>query len=189
MIVGDNGNVYRLVATLPATSFLSYAYDNAYGEQLVVRGVMFLDYASAVRTTHRTRMTSPAARCRAGTRVSASREALPTGPRSSTGAARRDPRRGGDDQIYGMCGNDVIFGDGQDDDIVGGCGNDWISGGTGDDGVLGDDGRIFTSRNGSSPSRSTASLPRRLKVTITTPGKVQVAIDQRDRPAQEHGRT
>jgi Ca2+-binding RTX toxin-like protein len=41
-----------------------------------------------------------------------------------------------------------MYGEGQDDDLVGGWGNDWISGGTGDDGVLGDDGRIFTSRNG-----------------------------------------
>ena len=31
---------------------------------------------------------------------------------------------------------------------IGGSGHDWISGGTGDDGVLGDDGRIYTSRNG-----------------------------------------
>jgi hypothetical protein len=47
-----------------------------------------------------------------------------------------------------MKGDDILFGDGQDDDIIGGYGNDWISGGTGQDGVIGDDGRIFTSRNG-----------------------------------------
>jgi Ca2+-binding RTX toxin-like protein len=47
-----------------------------------------------------------------------------------------------------MRGNDILYGEGQDDDIIGGWGHDWISGGTGDDGVLGDDGRIYTSRNG-----------------------------------------
>jgi Ca2+-binding RTX toxin-like protein len=54
----------------------------------------------------------------------------------------------GDDIAYGGAGSDVMFGDAQDDDLIGGYGNDWISGGTGDDGILGDDGRIFTSRNG-----------------------------------------
>jgi RTX calcium-binding nonapeptide repeat (4 copies) len=53
----------------------------------------------------------------------------------------------GDDFIYGLLGNDWLFGEGQSDDIIGGYGNDWISGGTGDDGIIGDDGRIYTSRN------------------------------------------
>ena len=48
-----------------------------------------------------------------------------------------------------MTGNDVLFGEGQDDDIYGGTGYDRIYGGTGQDGVLGDDGKIYTSRNGS----------------------------------------
>ena len=55
----------------------------------------------------------------------------------------------GDDTVYGGADHDVIYGDAQSDDLIGGWGNDWISGGTGQDGILGDDGRIFTSRNGS----------------------------------------
>src|SRR5439155_16176662 len=79
----------------------------------------------------------------------------------------------GDDFIYGQKGSDVLFGEGQDDDIVGGYGNDWISGGTGQDGVLGDDGRIFTSRNGTAePLYGIAATTQSF---ISTPGNVQQA--------------
>ena len=43
----------------------------------------------------------------------------------------------------------MLFGEGQDDDIYGGTGFDRIYGGTGQDGLLGDDGKMLTSRNGS----------------------------------------
>ena len=82
---------------------------------------------------------------------------------------------GGDDTVYVGGGNDVVYGDAGDDDLIGGWGHDWISGGTGTDGVLGDDGRIFTSRNGSTEPLNgvtTASV----QVEITTPGRMQVAI-------------
>ena len=76
--------------------------------------------------------------------------AAPTGTAShiDNGAGDEIHGESGDDFIYGMTGNDVLFGEGEDDDLIGGWGHDWISGGTGQDGVLGDDGRIFTSRNG-----------------------------------------
>ena len=51
------------------------------------------------------------------------------------------------DFIYGMKGNDVLFGDGQNDSIIGGYGNNSISGGTADDAIIGDDGHISISRN------------------------------------------
>ena len=49
---------------------------------------------------------------------------------------------------HGAVGNDVLYGEGQDDDLYGEAGADWLFGGSGDDGMLGDDGKIFTSRNG-----------------------------------------
>src|SRR6185437_3892589 len=58
--------------------------------------------------------------------------------------------------------------------LIGGWGSDWISGGTGDDAVLGDDGRIFTSRNGSIEpliGLTTANVQSQ----ISTPGNVQQA--------------
>ena len=64
------------------------------------------------------------------------------------GGANEVHGESGDDTVYGGCGNDRLFGDAADDDLIGGWGLDWISGGSGQDGVIGDDGRIFTSRNG-----------------------------------------
>ena len=114
--------------------FLSFNYDDAYGDaSSSSAAITLLDYT-------------------------------PGGPDFRPTASRRHPRRtaapiaaaggdeihgeSGDDCIYGARGDDRLFGDGEDDDIIGGWGNDWISGGTGEDGILGDDGRIFTSRNG-----------------------------------------
>jgi len=121
VILGDNGNIYRLVV---ANGYLTYGYDT-YEEsrRLIPRVAELLDYT-------------------------------PGGPDYYSAASGdigdSDTIHGeaGDDTIYGMRGNDILYGEGQDDDIIGGWGHDWISGGTGDDGVLGDDGRIYTSRNG-----------------------------------------
>jgi Ca2+-binding RTX toxin-like protein len=117
MILGDNGNIYRIVGTT------GFNYDNGYGEQIVVRAAALLDYTPG------------------GSDYNAAAAA------QDIGAADELHGESGDDVIYGMVGNDVLFGEGQDDQIVGGYGNDWISAGTGDDAVLGDDGRIFVSRN------------------------------------------
>ena len=119
MILGDNGNIYRIVGTS------GFNYDNGYGEQIVVRAAELLDYTPG------------------GPDYNAAAAA------KDIGAADEIHGESGDDQIYGGKGDDVLFGDGQNDQIIGGYGNDWISGGTGDDGVIGDDGRISTSRNSS----------------------------------------
>jgi Ca2+-binding RTX toxin-like protein len=78
-----------------------------------------------------------------------------------------------------MVGKDNLFGDSEDDDLIGGWGADWISGGTGQDGILGDDGRIFTSRNGTAgePLYGVAGFAsNELDVAIYTPGRIQQAV-------------
>jgi Ca2+-binding RTX toxin-like protein len=132
MILGDNGNIYRIVGTS------GFNYDNAYGLQIVVRAAQLLDYTPG------------------GADYNAASQAL------DIGAADEIHGESGDDFIYAQVGNDVVFGDGQDDQIIGGYGNDWISAGTGDDAVLGDDGRIFASRNSSAfgePLYGIAAIP------------------------------
>ena len=121
-ILGDNGNIFRLVESdgSGGTSFLSFNYDAARGlETIVPRTVDLLDY-----------------------------EYNAGGAFSGVGAGDVIRGESGDDEIHGQTGDDIIYGDSDDDDLFGEQGNDWISGGTGQDGVLGDDGKIFTSRNG-----------------------------------------
>lgn len=119
-IVGDNGNIFRLVGAKGNYSgkFLNFTYDS-YNKslQIIPRAIELLDYT-------------------------------PGGNPNNLGGDDLILGEAGDDVIYGMTGNDVLFGNGQDDDIFGGTGHDRIYGGTGEDGVLGDDGRILTSRNG-----------------------------------------
>ena len=83
----------------------------------------------------------------------------------------------GDDVIYGQGGSDVLFGESHDDDLIGGYGHDWIAAGTGDDGVLGDDGRIYTSRNGT--AEPLYGLAATTQTTITTPGNHHIAVTTR----------
>jgi Ca2+-binding RTX toxin-like protein len=155
-ILGDNGNIYRIVGTNGvAGPFVQLNYDqtsafeNRGSERIVVRGMEFLDYTPG------------------GADFDAASAA------TDIGAADEIHGESGDDFIYGMVGNDVLFGEGQDDDLIGGWGHDWISGGTGQDGVLGDDGRIFTSRNGTAePLYGIAATEQSF---ITTPGKIQQA--------------
>ena len=159
-IVGDNGEIYRLVAADGTTSLPGFNYDNAYDQQLVVRSVRLLDYTPG------------------GPNVSSA---------SLIDDIRGDDEihgESGDDTIYLGAGNDIAYGDAGDDDIVGGWGHDWISGGTGQDGVLGDDGRIFTYRNGTaeplngvcaSATPGACSVPVSTQGRITTPGSIQVA--------------
>jgi Ca2+-binding RTX toxin-like protein len=162
MIIGDDGNIYRLVGvngviggTAPgiaySAGFLSYNYDNYPNEteKIIARAAQLIDYTPG------------------------------TGSSTDNGAADYIHGEAGNDEIYGEVGNDVLYGDGQDDTIVGGAGNDWISGGTGDDGILGDDGRIMTSRNSASfgePLYGIAALSQSaLSSAISTPGKAQTA--------------
>jgi Ca2+-binding RTX toxin-like protein len=171
MILGDNGNIYRLVGvngalgvggTGVATSvgFLAFNYDGG-SLKIIPRAAELLDYTPG------------------GPDVTAFVEPDDIGVNPTTGV--RDIGAGdelhgesGDDFIYGQLGSDKLFGDGQDDDIIGGYGNDWISGGTGDDGVIGDDGRIYTSRNGTAePLNGVAATTQ---VAISTPGGFQQAL-------------
>jgi len=162
VILGDNGNIYRLVSVTGGVStFRTFNYDTYAGSlRIVPRAAQLLDYTPG------------------GFDYDAVHAA------TDLGGADEIHGESGDDAIYGMAGNDVLYGDGQDDDLIGGYGLDWISGGTGDDGVLGDDGRIMTSRNvqagtgGSDPMSE--PLYGVLKVAqtdqfISTPGKIQQA--------------
>jgi Ca2+-binding RTX toxin-like protein len=149
MILGDNGDIIRIVS---GGQYRTFNYDTYTGEKIVVRGAKLLDYTPG------------------GPDYVAKTPATI----GDNGAADEIHGEAGDDFVYGMTGDDVLFGEGQNDDLIGGWGNDWISGGTGDDGVLGDDGRIFTSRNGSTEpliGLTTANA----SVQISTPGNVQQA--------------
>jgi Ca2+-binding RTX toxin-like protein len=149
MILGDNGDIFRLVSVNGASAYLGFTYDDLYGgTPIIPRAAKLLDYTPG------------------GPDFSAAAN-------SDIGAADEIHGESGDDFIYGMKGADVLFGDGQDDDIIGGYGNDWISGGTGDDGVVGDDGRIYTSRNGL--TENLYGIAATTQTEISTPGKMQVA--------------
>ncbi len=119
VILGDNGNIFRLVGingSASGSGYLKFTYDTYGSENVIPRAIQQLDYTD--------------------------------GQPSDISLSDEIHGEAGDDIIWGMSGNDVLFGDGQDDDIIGGAGSDRIYGGTGVDGILGDDGRIFTSRNG-----------------------------------------
>jgi Ca2+-binding RTX toxin-like protein len=121
VIIGDNGNIYRLVDRYG--SFMEFVYDSKYEGKIIPRAAELLDYTLG------------------GLDFSA------TTAKNDIGGSDEIHGESGDDVIYGMLGDDILFGEGQDDDLIGGGGHDWISGGTGQDGILGDDGRIFTSRD------------------------------------------
>lgn len=189
MILGDNGNVFRLVEPLndngvPAidadgnavTRFLWFNYDtsganpypavngSSFGERWIIpRAADLVDY-------------TPGGADFSGEagNVGSSKPAL------DIGADDEIHGESGDDFIYGQVGNDVMFGEGQDDDLIGGYGHDWISGGTGQDGVIGDDGRIMTSRNAAGygePLHGVAAIPAgELDLFIKTPGNIQTAV-------------
>ena len=121
VIVGDNGNIYRLMDRYG--SFMEFVYDSKYEGKIIPRAAELLDYTLG------------------GLDFSAALA------KNDIGGSDEIHGESGDDVIYGMLGDDILFGEGQDDDLIGGGGHDWISGGTGQDGILGDDGRIFTSRD------------------------------------------
>ena len=156
MILGDNGNLQRLVGTNGADSgsLLTFTYDDYSALlRIVPRSAELLDYTPG------------------------GVDFDPAGQATDIGAADEIHGESGDDFIYGMKDSDVLFGEGQDDDLYGGYGHDWISGGAGQDGVIGDDGRIYTSRNGSGGETlyGIAALGS-LDLEITTPGRLQQAI-------------
>lgn len=137
VILGDNGNIFRLVGTngVDSGANLGFNYDATdptRGDlRIKARGVDLLDYL-------RWELAQDAG------------IAVPShlGFVQVIGAGDLIHGESGDDVIFGMGGDNVIFGHAGDDLIVGGFGNNWISGGMGHDGILGDDGLIFNSRNG-----------------------------------------
>lgn len=166
VILGDNGNIYRLIDA--NGEFLQFSYDQTlpgYEDRgalrIVVRAAELLDYTEGG--------------------LDHARQIDPTVTElNDIGASDEIHGESGDDFIYGMGGNDLLFGDGQDDDIIGGTGHDWISGGTGDDGILGDDGRILTSRNSSAFGEALfgiAAIPAaELNLLISTASNAHYAI-------------
>ena len=166
-IVGDNGDIVRVVTSGAggSTAYRTFTYDS-YGEalRLLVRAVTLLDY-------------TPGGPDRRPDLFPGMTQGASAGNGTMTAdiwGSDEIHAESGDDTVYAGGGNDVIYGDAGDDDLIGGWGHDWISGGTGTDGILGDDGRIFTSRNGSTEpinGVSTANLPR----SIATPGNMQTA--------------
>ncbi|HNQ90946.1 MAG TPA: Ig-like domain-containing protein [Verrucomicrobiota bacterium] len=168
MILGDNGNIYRIVEVVNGvTQFVTFGYDY-YGAtaKIVVRAAELVDYTPGGPDYTMAVEVGPAD-------VAINPH---TGQRD-IGAADEIHGESGDDFIFGQAGADAIFGEGQNDSIVGGYGNDWISGGSGDDGVIGDDGLVFASRNGTAePLYGIGAIPEGgLDAFISTPGKVQQA--------------
>ena len=146
-ILGDNGNIYRLVenAGPGSTAFLTFVYDDYNTSlRLLPRGSVLLDYIAD------------------------------GDPSNDVGAGDVLHGEAGDDVIYGMSGNDNIYGEGQDDDIFGNEGSDWIFAGSGIDAVLGDDGIIYTSRNGMNEPLYDIRANR--EQTISTPGGRHVSL-------------
>ena len=166
-ILGDNGNIYRLVE--PGGPYLTFSYDETLDEDGSNRG----DLRIVVRGIEWTGSTGAADYTPGGADFD------PENKRHNIGAADEIHGEAGDDAIYGMVGDDVLFGEGQDDDLIGGYGHDWISGGAGQDGVLGDDGHIFTSRNDGNDETLygvSGFTQTELDVEIKTPGGFQQAI-------------
>lgn len=167
VILGDNGNIYRIVGTAGANtgSFLTFNYDNYNAgtgstNKIIPRSIKFVDYTPG------------------------------SGAASDNGAADELHGETGDDIIKGQTGADVLFGEGQDDDLAGGAGPDWITGGTGDDGILGDDGVIWTSRNGlaeplygivaiagSQLDKTLSTSSRQIQATINVTGELKKTAD------------
>lgn len=148
MILGDNGNIYRLVSVNGTSSYRTFNYDIYNTLKIIPRAAQLLDYTPG------------------GIDHSAAAA-------NDIGAADEIHGESGDDFLYGQKGNDVLFGEAQDDDLIGGYGHDWISGGTGQDGVLGDDGRIFTSRHGT--GEPLYGIAATTQVFMSTPGNAQQA--------------
>ncbi|MFO0865541.1 MAG: hypothetical protein U0744_12975, partial [Gemmataceae bacterium] len=159
-IVGDNGNIFRIVGTngVGSGGFLTFNYDNynqgtGSANKIIPRAVELIDYTPGGPTFNVLAL-------------------------NDVGGGDEIHGEAGDDTVYGMTGADRLFGDGQDDDLIGGWGADWINGGAGDDGVLGDDGRLWTSRNGmAEPLYGIAAIPpNQLNQTVTTTSRQNQAL-------------
>ncbi len=171
VILGDNGNIFRLVSISPENlvAALHFNYDRARhldpdNALLVdVRGVDLLDYQRWQEALDHG-MVPP--------------EHLGFQAEAVIGGSDLIRGESGEDRIWGMGGDNTIFGDAGDDVIVGGYGDNWISGGTGHDGIISDDGVVLTSRNNTVVSESLHGIDAlaAVNVEISTPGNLQSAI-------------
>ncbi|MFU8777332.1 MAG: calcium-binding protein, partial [Roseovarius sp.] len=148
MILGDNGNIYRIVGQ--DGRYRSFAHDTYTDDlpedmrlHIVVRGYELLDYTIG-------------------------------GAPEDIGGSDLIYGGMGDDTIHGMTGNDVLYGNGHDDDLIGGAGHDKMFGGSGEDGMLGDDGLILTARNG--VGETLYGLAPTQQTTIGLPGPFTAAV-------------
>ena len=92
-IAGDNANIKRIVTA--AGAFVSFNYDNAYGEQLVVRGVELLDYVPGGADFRPDCFGVPGA---------------PVAPAGSLPCQADDASHGGADEVHGEDGDDWVYG-------------------------------------------------------------------------------
>ena len=138
VILGDNGDVYRLVGA--NGQYLTYTYDNYPGEleHIIPTAVSLLDYSPYGDASYVACDPANPGNCWTVVNTTV----------TNIGGADVIHGEGGNDVIYGETGNDQLFGDGQDDILYGNSGNDWMDGGTGSDGMLGDDGLLEPSRSG-----------------------------------------
>ena len=130
-MIGDNGNVYKIVH---GGGFVSFTY----APQVIARVVQHLDYSPTGEAGQHWVTTTDRAN-----------PVLTPGSATNVGAGDFLYGENGNDVIHGMSGDDALWGDAGADDLYGEAGHDWVSGGSGVDGVLGDDGLLLTSRNGS----------------------------------------
>ena len=150
VILGDNGDIFRLVGTFGTASgdFLRFNHDLSGPDRWIIpRAHRLLDYTQG------------------GAATDLGRSDLLHGER-------------GDDTLHGMTGDDVVFGEAGDDDLYGGTGNDRLYGGSGVDGILGDDGKILTSRNGRNEPLHRLATPN-AEVLLSVPGPFIGTIEYR----------
>ncbi|MBY5161789.1 choice-of-anchor D domain-containing protein [Salsipaludibacter albus] len=131
-IVGDNGNVFRIVTAAGGFATFTYVAD------VIPTVAVKLDY-TPIGGAGYWFVADPADPATATWVV---------GTGTNIGAADTIHGESGDDVVHGMTGDDVLYGDAHDDDLYGGEGGDWISGGAGTDGIIGDEGYVLTARNG-----------------------------------------
>lgn len=152
VIVGDNGQIYKLMNTTSGPKYLTFNYDkydlSATPLRIIPRAFDLYDYK-------------------------------PRNWATDIGAADLIQGEAGDDVVVGQVGNDVLFGNGQDDNVLGGSGADRLYGGTGDDGILGDDGRIYTSRNGlTEPLYFLTAANKQTTLTTTGSSSTQYVVGE-----------
>ncbi len=107
VILGDNGNIIRLVGIngINSGAFLSFGYAVDGTDSIIVRGFDLLDYT------------------------------VPESSADDIGGNDKIYGEAGDDTLHGMVGDDLLYGNGQDDNLYGGNGDDFIEGGFGDDAI------------------------------------------------------